>query len=105
MPEIRTLIPRVHALEYDGTNADECGSFYYKATRVNIVNAPDELWIKFGPELFNTIVGPFDVGTVFLKSSQTQQQYEPTTWESLSNSYLELALDGSLQEIETDPMS
>lgn len=105
MPEIIKLVPMVEALEYDGTNGDECGSFYAQAQRVTMTGHEDELWIRFGPQLGNGIVGPFAIGTVFLRTSSTQQQYQTTSISALGNSYLAVLPDGTLSEEIGDTMS
>ena len=106
MPDVVKLVPVVEALEYDGTNAEEAGSFYHLAQKVNMGGAePGDLWIKFGPELANGIMGPFSIGTVFLRNSIIDQQYKTTTWEALGSNRMAVAVDGTLQEVIEDPMS
>lgn len=107
MPEIITLVPKMTALEYDGTNGDECGSFYAQAQRVTMVGQEDELWIRFGPQLGNGIYGPIEIGTVLLRQSEEQQQYNFSSRELVNEKYLALvdSSGNTLAEPYPDPMS
>jgi|SRR5690348_6484222 len=107
MPEIKTLVPKMTALEYDGTNGDECGSFYAHAQRIIMTGQEDQLWIRFGPELANGIYGPIEIGTVLLRQSEDQQQYNFMSREVVNEKYLALVDETgeTLAEPFPDPMS
>lgn len=106
MPEIMELVPKVQALEYDGTNADEAGSFYKGYQKVVMTGVdPDELWMRTGPELYNAIVGPFLIGTVFIRNDENDTQYKPSNTVGANKRYMAVSPTGELvAPFEDEPM-